>query len=232
MAAVVAGEPRGAAVDDERDVALRAPPGAAAGAAGEVRRIAAPVDEDDRLAALGAQALERGAGARRAARRPGPSARACRAARPRAAAGESTRSGRSTRSSSTQLSGRGVAVPATSVAPAQLGAAAGDVPGVVARDRPPACRRRRAPRPRRSARGPPPARRRRCAARRRSSPRRGAAAATRPRARLSESWECVSATRSPKRLRNRPIVCGVKPISGTRTIAPRPRSSAASTAAR
>ena len=48
----------------------------------------------------------------------------------------------------------------------------------------------------------------------------------------AESAEWRTATRSPNRARKRATACGVSPISGTRTIAPRPRSSAASTAAR
>ena len=44
----------------------------------------------------------------------------------------------------------------------------------------------------------------------------------------SVSAECSTATRSPKRSRKRPSVCGVSAISGTSTIAPRPRASAAS----
>ena len=46
----------------------------------------------------------------------------------------------------------------------------------------------------------------------------------------SVSAECSTATRSPKRARKRPSVCGVSAISGTSTIAPRPRASAASQA--
>ena len=44
------------------------------------------------------------------------------------------------------------------------------------------------------------------------------------------SAECRIATRSPKRARKRPSACGVSAISGTSTIAPRPRASAASQA--
>ena len=40
------------------------------------------------------------------------------------------------------------------------------------------------------------------------------------------------ATASPKRSTKRPAVCGVSAISGTSTIAERPRSSAAATARR
>ena len=42
----------------------------------------------------------------------------------------------------------------------------------------------------------------------------------------------MTATASPKRSTNRPAVWGVSAISGTRTIAERPRSSAVATARR
>ena len=44
--------------------------------------------------------------------------------------------------------------------------------------------------------------------------------------------EWSSAIRAPKRARKRPTACGVSAISGTSTIAPSPRSSAAAQACR
>ena len=93
--------------------------------------------------------------------------------------------------------------------------------------RPPACRRSRAPRRRRSGRGRRTARTPPSAGRRRRAPRRGAAATTRRSARRAESCECRIATRVAEALpRSAPAVCGVSAISGTSTIAERPRSSA------
>ncbi len=60
------------AVQDERDVAVGALPGVAAGSAGEVRRPAAPVDQQDRLASLPRDLVERLAGPR--VKRPGDAA--------------------------------------------------------------------------------------------------------------------------------------------------------------
>ena len=53
-------------------------------------------------------------------------------------------------------------------------------------------------------------------------PRRCAGAATRRSARPAERAECRTAKRSPSRARKRATACGVRPISGTSTIAPRP----------
>src|SRR5205085_379899 len=64
VGAVVADEAAGAAVDDQRDVAVGAAPVVAAGAAGEPGREAAAVDHHDRLAAGGADALQGGPGIR------------------------------------------------------------------------------------------------------------------------------------------------------------------------
>src|SRR5665811_993240 len=64
VGAVVADDTAGAAVDDQRDVAVRATPMATAGAADQPGREAAPVDHHDRLLAGLAHALERLPGGR------------------------------------------------------------------------------------------------------------------------------------------------------------------------
>ena len=116
--AVVAAERLLGAVDDERDVAVGALPGMPAGAAGQVRRPAAPVDHHDRLAAARRRA---GRARARVVGCSGPGLRGAAAhvehldRRQRAAVDAL---GSSRRSSASQLSGRGVAVPATRVAPA------------------------------------------------------------------------------------------------------------------
>ena len=98
--------------------------------------------------------------------------------------------------------------------------------------RTPACTTSRAPRRRRSGRVRPPGANTadRGPTQIRASPRRRRCHSSRRSPWLSAEWRI--ATRSPKRDSNRETVCGVRPISGTRTIAPRPRSSAASVAAR
>ena len=83
----------------------------------------------------------------------------------------------------------------------------------------PACRSPRAPRPRRSRRAGAPARRspnahqRRFASRHDESPRQASYRSP------SDSAECSTATWSPNALRKRSTVCGVSAISGTSTIA-------------
>ena len=144
----------------------------------------------------------------------------------------STRSGSRSRSWRTMLSGRGVALPASSTAPSSRGAALGHHAGVVARVALLLVGASRAPRRPRSGRGRRTGRTRPSAGRRRRAPRRGACATTRRSARAAASRECSTATASPKRSTKRPAVCGVSAISGTSTIAERPRSSAAATARR
>ena len=90
-------------------------------------------------------------------------------------------------------------------------------------------RARRAPRRSRSGRGRRTGRRSPSAARRTPAPPTCACATTRRSARAAASWEWITATKSPKRSTNRPAVCGVSAISGTSTMAERPRSSAIAT---
>ena len=231
VAAVVAGEPPRVPVDDERDVAFRAAPGAAAGAAAEVRGVTAPVDEDDRLAALGTQGLEGIEGA--VVKGTGPPGSLAHVEdlhlrqrlgvhtlgqvqplqlQPALRPGVSRCRRRGSRRRARRAGGR-------------RGARRNE-------DRPPACRRRRAPRRRRSGRVEPTGANtaERGPTQIRASPlrRRRHSSARSP----SESCEWIRATRSPKRSRKRPIVWGVSPISGTSTIAPSPRPSAAWTTAR
>ena len=181
------------AVQHERDVAVRALPDAPADAAGEEVRPAAPVEQDDRLAPGAPDVGQRLARARvqRAAR-----VRACRRISTGGSGAAVDALGqRDALAARAQLSGRGVALPASSTAPARRGAALGDVARVVARvalllvggvvllvddDQPEVGR---------AARRPPSAARRRCA------PRRGAGAATRRSARPAPSCECSTATR-------------------------------------
>ena len=91
----------------------------------------------------------------------------------------------------------------------------------------PACRRCRAPRRRRSARRPRIGANtaERAPTTIRASPR--AIRSRSSRRSASPSEECRIATRSPNRWRKRPTVCGASAISGTSTIVPSPRSSAA-----
>ena len=111
MAAVVAGEQAIAPVQHERHVARRALPRPPARPARQEVRPAAAVEQHDRLAAR--RRARRGcAGAAPAA------PRACRRSRPAAAPAPSTRAERRRRGSAWTLSGRGVALPATSTAPA------------------------------------------------------------------------------------------------------------------
>ena len=117
VTAVVAGESPGRPVRDQRDVAIRAAPVMAAGAAADIGRKAAPVDQHDRLAPFPAHLLQRIEGR-------GPSGPP-RGSAPRmstiSTGGSpcpSTRLGSSSRGSASQVSGRGVAVPASSTAPA------------------------------------------------------------------------------------------------------------------
>ena len=91
----------------------------------------APVDQQDRLAPLPRDLVERLAGPR--VKRPWDRLRACRRSPPAAAAGRRRGCGSSSRSSSCQLSGRGVAVPQTSTAPASAARRRADLAGVVAR---------------------------------------------------------------------------------------------------
>jgi len=136
----------------------------------------------------------------------------------------STRCGSSSRSSSCQLSGRGVARPADQQRPRVGGPPPRHLSGVIARVALPACRRNRAPHRSRSGRDRVPARRRLSVVRRRFGPPRSAGAATRRTAPPAGMREWSSATESPnRRRRKRSIVCGVRAISGTSTIAPRPR---------
>ena len=144
----------------------------------------------------------------------------------------STRLGRRSRVSATTLSGRGVALPASSTAPCCARPADGDRAGVVARvplvlvgrvvllvddDQADVGERREHRRARPDAR---------------PAPRPRAAAATRRGARPRPSPEWSTATTSPNRAWNRPTVCGVSAISGTSTIAPRPAASVSCTARR
>ena len=80
------------------------------------------------------------------------------------------------------------------------------------------------------ARGRAPARRPPNAHRRRRAPRRRRSARARRGARPPSAPSGARRSASPKRARKRPSACGVSAISGTRTIAPRPRSSAAAQA--
>ena len=105
-----------------------------------------------------------------------------------------------------------------------------DRPGVVARDRTPACTTRRAPRRRRSARARAPARRPPSGRRRRRAPPRRRSARARRAARPPSAPSGAARSASPKRAWKRPTACGVSAISGTSTIAPSPRSSAAAQA--
>ena len=99
-------------------------------------------------------------------------------------------------------------------------------------DRTPACTTSRAPRRRRSARGRATGANtaERAPTTMRASPRAIRSRSSRRSASVSPEWSI--ATRSPNRAGKRPTVCGVSAISGTSTIAPRPRSSAAAHARR
>ena len=219
-----------ALVEDQRDVAVRALPGAPAGSAAEKRRPAAPVEQDDRLGARLANLGQRLPDARveRAGNGSAPPASAdllaavhhldLRQVAPVGAA-------RQLEAVAAPASSRAAAWRCRREARLRLRPpAAGRPRGRRSADRPPACRRRRAPR--RSPPGPgrAPGRRPPSAARRRSAPRRPAGAPTRRGARPRPAREWSSATRSPKRDANRDIACGVSPISGTSTIAPLSRS--------
>ena len=207
--------PSPAAVDDQRDVAVRAPqrPARRSGRSdtgAQPRRLM----QHDRLAAAAAQRGERRPRARvkrsRAAvapahvehldrrhRAPVDALAAARAARARAsspAAGSRCRA-RARRRSARRAGGR--------------------PRGRRSAGRPPACRRRRAPRRRRSGRGRRSARRPPSAARRRSAPRRRAAGATRRGARRLRGASAAPRRESPKRATKRETACGVSPISGT-----------------
>ena len=120
---------RRARCSDERDVAVRALPRAPAGAAGQEVRPAAAVEQHDRLAPASTQRLVRVAGA--AAPR---DAAQVERSRPAGIGAPSTRRGqRRCAAALATISGRGVALPATSTAPWSARAALGDVPRVVAR---------------------------------------------------------------------------------------------------
>ena len=210
----MAGEDVLRAVQDERDVALRARPGVPAGAAVDEVRPAAAVEQDDRLAARRrARGSCRGAGRRGRSRM----STICTGGSGR----PSTRAGRRTRRSAWTLSGRGVALPATSSAPACSRAAQRRRGARRSAGRPRACRSCRAPRRRRSARAARSARRRPSAGRRRRARCRRAGGSTRRGARPAASLECSTATVSPKRSTKRLTICGVSAISGTSTITPR-----------
>ena len=191
--------------------------------AGDERRPAAPVEEDDRLGArladLGQRLPGRGR-MRRAAPRRGPPRMSTTSTAGSVAAVGAPRQPR--RGSASQLSGRGVALPATSAAPRLARPPAGDLARVVAWvalllvggvvllvDHHQAQVAHRARRP--PSAGPTQIARL-AGGRRSHSSRRSPAA--------SREWS--SATRSPKRGANREIAWGVSPISGTRTIAPLP----------
>ena len=200
VAAVVADEALRAAgtVQRQRHVAARAAPGVPARAA-DARKAAQPRRLTSTIA-LPPRRLHL-ARARRASRDAARGAgRACRAARPAGSARPVRRArAASSRRIASQLSGRGVALPHSSTAPAGSRAPRGDPPRVVAGvalllvggvvllvddDQAEVAQRRE---------------HRRARARRRRAPRRGAAAATRRSARPCPSFECSTATRSPKR---------------------------------
>ena len=146
--------------------------------------------------------------------------RACRRSRPGAGARRRRARGGAGARGRARDSGRGVALPATSTAPGLRGAALGHAARVVARvalvlvggvvllvDDDQAEPR--------SARRPP------------SAARRTRAPPARSRAHSSwrspaESFECRTATVSPKRATKRATICGVSAISGTSTITPPP----------
>ena len=167
----------------ERHVAARAAPAMAAraarrqngGPAAPVRRARSPSPRRLHLFERGPRLAGGGHG----------EARACRAA-PRRAARRLVDALRQLEPSHrSQLSGRGVALPQISTAPAAP--PAGPPRGARrSAGRPPACTRSRAPRRPRSDPGPAAARRPPSAARRRPAPRRGAGAATRRSARPAE----------------------------------------------
>ena len=93
--------------------------------------------------------------------------------------------------------------------------------------RTPACTRCRAPRRRRSARRPASARTRPSGRRRRSAPRRARSGRARRAAPRRRARSAGSRPGRRTAARKRPTVWGASAISGTSTIVPRPRSSAA-----
>ena len=232
VAAVVAAE-AAAAVQHQRDVAFGALPRAPAGAAGEVRRPAAAVDQQDRLAALApnlGEGLDRPGVERAADGEPGSPSRMSTTStggsgrRPRARAARAAPCSR-------QLSGRGVAVPATSTAPAAR--RGGSRPRARrSAGRTPACRRSRAPRRSRSGPAPRPGRRRPSAARRRPGPRRSAAAATRRSGRPPTSASAAARRGRRSEPGSGPSSAASARSRGPARSRPSPRSSAARAASR
>ena len=231
VSAVVAAKRGAGAMQHQRHVAVRAAPGAPALAAAQMRRPPAPRDHHDRLAAALAELDERGARPRveralaavalahvedlhAGQRRPVRALGQLDPLEPEPALGPRRRRAHDEHR------------------PCRLAPGAGRRRARRSGGPTPACRRSRAPRRRRSARARRPARTRRSAGRRRFAPRHGAGAATRRGAHPALSAECRTATRSPNRDWKRDTVWGVRPISGTSTIAPLPRARAPSVAAR
>ena len=212
------------AVQGQRDVAVPAATREAAGTAVDRRRHAAPVEQQDRLAAAvprpgrarSAAARRAGSRSRGGGRRSGPGASAPRSG-PRA---RPARAWPSSRAAAWRSRRRRRRLRGQRASRRRCGRRSGD--------RTPACTRRRAPRrrsrgrDRASARRSPTARRRRPCASPRAMRSRSSRRSACPRA----EWRI--ATVSPNRSRNLPTVCGASAISGTSTIVPRPRASAAS----
>ena len=226
-AAVVAAQLR-VAVQDERDVAVRA-----ADRACRTRGSGAPAR---RRAGSAAGSPCRAARPPRAARRaaaPTADSRPRAAGRRRAPAAGRRRSGRRARGARAPPSSRAAASPSRRPRRRPRASRASRRPcGRRSGGRSPACTRSRAPRRRRSAPGPGTGANtaERAPTTIRASPLAIRARSSRRSASVSAEWRI--ATRSPKRARTRPTVCGASAISGTRTIAPRPRSSTAAHACR
>ena len=226
-AAVVAAQLR-VAVQDERDVAVRAADRRAAGAAVERRRDAAPVEQQDRLATALGDRPQLGQ-QRRRQRVAGLATQVD----DRAPAADRRRSGRRARGARASPSSRAAASRSRRRRRRPPASPASRRPcGRRSAGRNPACTRRRAPRRRRSARGrarartPPSARRRRSAPRRSRSAR-ARRAARRPSAPSAGSRRCRRSAPGPGR------PSGARARSpGTRTIAPSPRSRTAAHACR